>query len=50
MNQSEKDKYFSMSFTSITESKPLPKKVKKSCYNYKCKHLKHFVFDQKLNF
>lgn len=31
----------------MTESKPLPKKSKRTCYNYKCKHLKYFVFDEK---
>jgi hypothetical protein len=47
MDQEEKDKYFNLSFMSMTESKPLPKKQKKTCYNYKCKHLKYFVFDEK---
>lgn len=28
-------------------TKPLPKQRKKTCYNYKCKHLKQWVFDQR---
>lgn len=47
LNEEEKDRYFNLSFMSMTESKPLPKKAKKTCYNYKCKHLKYFVFDEK---
>lgn len=31
----------------MTESKPLPRKQKKTCYNFKCKYLKNFVFDEK---
>ena len=41
------DQYFQTSFMSMTESKPLPRHMKKTCYNYKCKYLKHFVFDEK---
>jgi hypothetical protein len=41
------DKYFQTSYTSMTESKPLPKHSKKSCYSYRCKYLKQFVFDEK---
>lgn len=29
----------------MTETKPLPKQKKKTCYNYKCKYLKQWVFD-----
>jgi hypothetical protein len=47
LNPEDKDKYFNLSFASMTESKPLPRKPKKSCYNYKCKNMKHFVFDEK---
>jgi pyruvate/2-oxoacid:ferredoxin oxidoreductase beta subunit len=31
----------------MTESKGLPKSVKKSCYNYRCKYWQHFTFDPK---
>jgi|JI9StandDraft_2_1071091.scaffolds.fasta_scaffold323618_1 hypothetical protein len=31
----------------MTETKPLPKQRKKTCYNYKCKYLKQWVFDQR---
>lgn len=31
----------------MTINKPLPKQVKKTCYNYKCKNLKYFTFDEK---
>lgn len=41
------DHYFQTSFMSMTDSKPLPKNIKKSCYNYRCKFLKHFVFDER---
>lgn len=41
------DHYFQTSYLSMTESKPLPKSMKKTCYNYRCKFLKHFVFDEK---
>ena len=41
------DKYFQTSFMSMTESKPLPKAMKKTCYNYRCKFMKNFVFDEK---
>lgn len=47
VNPEEKDRHFNLSFNSMTESKPLPRNQKKSCYNYKCKHMKHFVFDEK---
>jgi len=29
----------------MTTAKPLPKQKKKTCYNYKCKHLKQWTFD-----
>jgi hypothetical protein len=45
MKQSNTDQYFQTSFMSMTQSKPLPKRMKKTCYNYKCKYLKHFVFN-----
>lgn len=41
------DRYFEKSFTSMTETKPLPKFQKKTCYNYKCKYLRNFTFDEK---
>ena len=31
----------------MTLTKPLPKNKKKTCYNYKCKYMKHFTFDEK---
>ena len=31
----------------MTETKPLPKFHKRTCYNYKCKYLRHFTFDMK---
>jgi len=31
----------------MTDTKPLPKQRKKTCYNYKCKFMKPFVFDEK---
>lgn len=41
------DQFYQTSFLSMTESKPLPKQMKKSCYNYRCKYMKHFIFDEK---
>jgi hypothetical protein len=31
----------------MSTSKPLPKQKKKTCYNYKCKYLKQWVFDER---
>lgn len=31
----------------MSETKPLPKQKKKTCYNYKCKHMKQWVFDER---
>ena len=31
----------------MTTTKPLPRQAKKTCYNYKCKNLKNFTFDEK---
>lgn len=31
----------------MTDSKPLPKFQKKTCYNYRCKFMKHYTFDEK---
>ncbi len=31
----------------MTETKPLPKQKKHTCYNYKCKYLKQWVFDER---
>lgn len=31
----------------MSTSKPLPRQKKRSCYNYKCKHLKQWVFDER---
>jgi hypothetical protein len=45
MRESNADQYFKTSFTSMTQSKPLPKHCKKTCYNYRCKYLKNFVFN-----
>lgn len=36
------DQFFRMSFTAISESKPMPRQIKKSCYSYRCKQGKNF--------
>ena len=45
--QNVDDRFFQMSFQNMTNTKPLPANRKKSCYNYKCKFMKKFVFDEK---
>lgn len=39
--------FFNEAWESMTETKPLPKQRKKTCYNYKCKYLKQWVFDER---
>lgn len=39
--------YFNRAWQSMSETKPLPKKHKRTCYNYKCKFLKQWVFDER---
>ena len=36
---------FNSAWKNMIETKPLPKQKKKTCYNYKCKHLKQWTFD-----
>jgi hypothetical protein len=31
----------------MSSTKPLPKQRKKTCYNYKCKYMKQWVFDER---
>lgn len=45
----DSDKYFQSSMISMSESKPLPKYSKKTCYNHRCKYLKQFTFYSKDN-
>jgi len=46
-NQEEDKNYFNDAWGSMSTSKPLPKQKKKTCYNYKCKYLKQWVFDER---
>jgi hypothetical protein len=39
--------FFNEAWSALSETKPLPKQKKKTCYNYKCKYLKQWVFDEK---
>lgn len=41
------DKFYEVSYANQTDSKPLPQKAKKTCYNYRCKYLKKFTFDER---
>jgi len=41
--------FFNEAWEAMTETKPLPKQRKKTCYNYKCKHMKQWVFDERSN-
>ena len=46
--EKQMDSYFyDKSLTNQNSLKPLPRGVKKTCYNYPCKHLKHFTFDER---
>ena len=46
-NNKINDQYFQISFKAMIDSRPLLKRRKKNCYNYKCKHQKQFMFDKK---
>jgi hypothetical protein len=39
--------FFNDAWEAMTDTKPLPKHRKKTCYNYKCKYLKQWVFDER---
>ena len=39
--------FFNEAWQAMSETKPLPKQRKKTCYNYKCKHMKQWVFDER---
>lgn len=43
----EEQKYFNSAWGAMSETKPLPKQRKKTCYNYKCKYMKQWVFDHR---
>lgn len=47
MKEGANDKFFQSSFYNMSTARPLPNKMKKTCYNYKCKYMKQFVFDEK---
>ena len=47
MKPDSDDRFFQTSFFNMSSARPLPNKAKKSCYNYKCKYMKQFVFDEK---
>ena len=40
-------KHFNSAWSNLCTTKPLPKQKKKTCYNYKCKHMKQWTFDQR---
>ena len=39
--------FFNRAWDAMSDTKPLPKYKKKTCYNHKCKILKQWVFDEK---
>lgn len=39
--------YFDCAWDAMASTKPLPKQMKKTCYNYRCKYMKQFVFDER---
>jgi hypothetical protein len=45
--QGEDQSFFHSAWTAMEETKPLPKQKKRTCYNYKCKFKKQWVFDEK---
>ena len=47
MTAGDNQNFFEDAWQSMTNTKPLPKQKKKTCYNYKCKHMKQWVFDER---
>ena len=45
--KNEDQTFFNTAWTAMSETKPLPKQKKKTCYNFKCKYMKQWVFDEK---
>jgi hypothetical protein len=45
--KNEDQAFFNTAWNVMSETKPLPKQKKKTCYNYKCKHMKQWVFDER---
>jgi hypothetical protein len=40
-------KHFQSAWTAMSDTKPLPKQRKKTCYNHKCKYMKQWVYDER---
>lgn len=47
VGKSPSDQFYERSFTNQTNQKSLPNQLKKTCYNYRCKYLKFFTFDER---
>lgn len=47
LSEEEGRNFFNEAWSALSETKPLPKQKKKTCYNYKCKYLKQWVFDER---
>lgn len=45
--KNEDQTFFNTAWTAMSDTKPLPKQKKKTCYNFKCKYMKQWVFDER---